>query len=268
MLTTLLLQWSSWVFKTQERKRESNSPRNPLYRNFIETLLVETNQLVGSYSNVILTRQTCGQCSSKVAGSKRQAPASDFSVRMKYVFLISKCSRQRDLGLHQLLGLAERMTVRSSDFWQVFRPNMCIDLQSPLRSSILLAGPEIEGCSVLQCVAVCCSVMQCDAVWCSVLQCVAVCCSVLQCVAVCCSVLQHTLRAGPKNVHRPRFHCHPYVDLENIATSHELAICSWYHNKLQCVAVCCTFQLTLIYTGSDTLMQLRTNLLYVLDIKM
>jgi len=107
-------------------------------------------------------------------------------------------------------------------------------------------------CSVMQCVAVCCSVLQRVAVCCSVLQCVAVCCSVMRCHAVWCSVLQHTLRAGPKNVHRPRSHCHPWFDLGNIATSHELARCSWYHNKLQCVVVCCTFQLTLIYTGSDT----------------
>jgi len=47
-----------------------------------------------------------------------------------------------------------------------------------------------NGCSVLQCVAVCCSVLRCVAVCCSVLQCVRVCCSVLRCVAVCCSVLQ------------------------------------------------------------------------------
>ena len=57
-----------------------------------------------------------------------------------------------------------------------------------------------EGCSVLQCVAVCCSVLQVVAVCCSVLQCVAeeewgmqcaaVCCNMLQCVAGCCCVLQ------------------------------------------------------------------------------
>ena len=86
-------------------------------------------------------------------------------------------------------------------------------------------GRDEEGCSILECVAVCCSVLQRVAACCSVLQCVAVlveegckprwiesivrvvgahgvslwerlftrkCCSVLQCVAVCCivSVLQ------------------------------------------------------------------------------
>jgi len=58
----------------------------------------------------------------------------------------------------------------------------------------------VEGCSVMQSVAVRCSVLQCVAVCCSLLQCIAVFCSVLQRVcsvwgAVCCrgcrgSVLQ------------------------------------------------------------------------------
>jgi len=53
-------------------------------------------------------------------------------------------------------------------------------LQCVLRNaSSLFTCRYFQGCSVLQCVAVCCSVMQC----------VAVCCSMLQCVAVYCSVV-------------------------------------------------------------------------------
>jgi len=40
---------------------------------FIEFVVVETNQLFGSDSNVILTRLTCGQRSGMAAGSKRRA---------------------------------------------------------------------------------------------------------------------------------------------------------------------------------------------------
>jgi len=62
-------------------------------KHFIEFVLVETNQLFGSTLNVIhhLTRQTCGHRSSRVAGSKRRALAFYFSVRIWYMFLISKC---------------------------------------------------------------------------------------------------------------------------------------------------------------------------------
>ena len=43
---------------------------------FIEILIVETKRFVGSTVNMILTRQTCGQRSSKAAGGKRRALAS------------------------------------------------------------------------------------------------------------------------------------------------------------------------------------------------
>jgi len=41
-------------------------------RHFIEFIVVETKQFVGSIVNVILTRQTCGQRSSRAARSKRR----------------------------------------------------------------------------------------------------------------------------------------------------------------------------------------------------
>ena len=48
--------------------------------------------------NVILTRQTCGQCSSMSAGNKRRALASYICVRICHVFLISKCRGESDLA--------------------------------------------------------------------------------------------------------------------------------------------------------------------------
>ena len=64
-----------WVlFKTNVQIRW-----NPVYKAFHWICLVETNQLISRTSNVILTGQTCGHCSSRVAGSKRRALAFYFS---------------------------------------------------------------------------------------------------------------------------------------------------------------------------------------------
>ena len=48
-------------------------------KHFSEFVFVETNEVDRSNSNVILTRQTCGHRSSRVAESKRQALALYFS---------------------------------------------------------------------------------------------------------------------------------------------------------------------------------------------
>ena len=68
-------------------------------KHFIEFVFVETNEVVRSNSNVILTRQTCGHRSSRVAKSKSRALAFYFSVRIWYVFFISICRGKSDLGL-------------------------------------------------------------------------------------------------------------------------------------------------------------------------
>ena len=48
---------------------------------------METNRFVSSFVNVTLTRQTCGQRSSRAAESKRQAIGNYFSERMIYAYL-------------------------------------------------------------------------------------------------------------------------------------------------------------------------------------
>jgi len=94
-------------------------------KHFIEFILVETKKLFRSNSNMILTRQTCGQHSGRVAGRKRRALAFCFPYELLIcsMFLISKCRVDLDIGL----------CIRS-----VREKRVC--------------------CSVLQCVAVCCSV--------------------------------------------------------------------------------------------------------------
>jgi len=66
----------------------------------IEMLVVETKRFVGSFVNVILTRQTCGQRPSRSAESKCQALGNYFSERIQFaIFIKSKCTGDRDLGV-------------------------------------------------------------------------------------------------------------------------------------------------------------------------
>ena len=90
---------------------------------FIEFFVVETKRFVGSTINVILTRQTCGQRSSRVAESKRRALGNYFFERIWYMFLLSKCRGDRDLGLctTSVLAFGNRSTVATSGKKNVFR---------------------------------------------------------------------------------------------------------------------------------------------------
>ena len=69
-----LLRWV-WVFF--ERTQILSGIRFTTH--FIEIFVVETKRYVGSTVNMILTRQTCGQRSSKAAESKRRALGIYFS---------------------------------------------------------------------------------------------------------------------------------------------------------------------------------------------
>jgi len=46
---------------------------------FIDFFVVETKRFICSFANVILTRQTCGQRSSRAAESKRRALENHFA---------------------------------------------------------------------------------------------------------------------------------------------------------------------------------------------
>ena len=114
-------------------------------KRFIEFVFVETNKVVRSNTNVIMTRQTCGQRSSRVAGSKRRALAFCFPVRIwYYVFLISICRGKSDLGVFMTSVLAKRMRPRSADFQFKNVFGRRIRCKSTLRSRILFASTEVE----------------------------------------------------------------------------------------------------------------------------
>ena len=82
---------------------------------FIEFLVVEKKRFIGSSVNVILTRQTCGQRSCRAAESKRRALEKYFPERICYMFLISKCRGDSDLGA--LFGyLPKKEPLRNTKF--------------------------------------------------------------------------------------------------------------------------------------------------------
>jgi len=80
-----------------------------------------------------------GAWSPRAAWSKRRALAFIFPIRIWYVFWGSKCRGESDLGLCTTLGLVKRMSLRSTDFRQILRPNTFLNRKSALRSRILLA---------------------------------------------------------------------------------------------------------------------------------
>jgi len=90
----VVLRWG-WVFL--ERMRILSGIQFTTH--FIQIFVVRTKRFVGRFVNVILTRQTCGQRSSRAAESKHRAPGNYFPERICYMFLMSKCRRDRDLGL-------------------------------------------------------------------------------------------------------------------------------------------------------------------------
>ena len=101
-------------------------------RHFIEFVFVEMRQSVGSNSNVILTRQTCGQRSSMVAGSKHRTLSFYFPLRMRYIFPITRCKREWNLGLWTFLVLDKRMRETQCHLPMNFTAkNVCISEVGP-----------------------------------------------------------------------------------------------------------------------------------------
>jgi len=103
LISECLLRWG-WVFL--KRTRTLNGIQFTTH--FIKKIDAKTKRFVGSFVNVILTRQTCGQRSSRAAESKRRALWNNFSERICYMFPISKCRGDRDLGLCTTSILAKR----------------------------------------------------------------------------------------------------------------------------------------------------------------
>ena len=99
--------------------------------------------MFGSNSNVILTRQTCGHRSSRLAGSKHRALAFCYSVRIWYMFSISLCREKSDLGVCMTSVLAKRTPLRSANFQRILRPNTFVNPKSALRGCIPFESTEI-----------------------------------------------------------------------------------------------------------------------------
>jgi len=133
-----------WVFL--ERTRILSGIQFTTY--FIEIFVVETKRFLSSFVNVILTRQTCGQRSSRGAERKRRSIGNYFSERICYMFLLSKCRRDQDLGLYTSSVLAFGEPQRSGKirkknvFWR--RNNRILPLYcgSPNASTEIVHSPR------------------------------------------------------------------------------------------------------------------------------
>jgi len=90
---------------------------------FIKKKIVETKGFVSSFVNVILTQQTCGQRLSRAAESKHRALGNYFFERICYMFLMSKCRGDWDLGLCTTSGLAFEEPQRNGKIRFLLRRN-------------------------------------------------------------------------------------------------------------------------------------------------
>ena len=97
-------------------RTNAGSQWNPVYNAFHRFFVVQTKRFVSSSLNVILTRQTCGQRSSKAAESIRRALGNYLSERICYMFLILKCRGDQDLDLCTFWVLAKREALRNAKF--------------------------------------------------------------------------------------------------------------------------------------------------------
>jgi len=90
-----------------------------------------------------MTQQTCGQRSSRAAESKRRALGNHFSEWICYMFLMSKCRGDWDLGLRTFGVLAKRELLRNAKFWFFLRAKHIFFRKSPLRNGSLFASKKI-----------------------------------------------------------------------------------------------------------------------------
>jgi len=109
---------------------------------FIEFFVVETKRFVSSTVNVIFALQTCGQRSSRAAESKRRALGNYFWVQICYIFLMSKCKRDWDLGICTFQVLTKRETLRNAKFWFFLRVKHVFLRKSPLCNGFLCASTK------------------------------------------------------------------------------------------------------------------------------
>jgi len=137
--------WLRWGWVFLERTRIFSGVQFTTH--FIEFLVLETKRFVGTFSNVILTRQTCGQRSSRAAESKRRALGNYFCEWICYMFLISKCRGDWDLGLCTFWVFAKREPLCNAKFWFFLRTKHVSLRKSPLRKfGKIVGGPNQLPC--------------------------------------------------------------------------------------------------------------------------
>jgi len=136
-LPSIILRWG-WVFL--ERTRILSGIQFTTH--FIEFLVVETKQFVGSSVNVILTRKPCGQRSSRAAESKHRALENYFPERICHMFQVSKCTGNWDLSRCIFWVLAKRNPLRNAKFWCFLRAKHVFLRKLPLRSVSLFASTK------------------------------------------------------------------------------------------------------------------------------
>jgi len=115
-------------------------------RHFIKFVVMETKRFVGSSIYVLLTRQTCGQRSSRAAESKRWALENYFSEQICYMFLISKCKADWELGRCTFWVFVKRKPLRNAKFRFFLQAKHVSCRKSPLRGVFHFASTKkVEG---------------------------------------------------------------------------------------------------------------------------
>ena len=109
--------------------------------------VVKMKRFVSSNVNVILTQQTCGQCSCMSAGSKCRVLENYFYEQICYMLLKSECRGDWDVGLCACWILAKRAPLHNAKFRFFLRAKQVFFRKSPLRSCSLFASIQKEHSS-------------------------------------------------------------------------------------------------------------------------
>ena len=129
----------------------ADSQWNPVYNAFHRNFVVETNRFVSSTVNVNLTRQTCGQCTSRAAESKRRALENHFSEWICYTFPMSECREYWNLGLCTNSVLAKREPRSNGDCKKKYFACFFVFLVwNPLDSAPITSGTNTDGGTVMR----------------------------------------------------------------------------------------------------------------------
>jgi len=144
------------VYSNKQTIKQTNKQTNKQTRilsgnqfttHFINFFVVETERFVGSSSNVILTRKTCGQSSSRAAESKRRAIGNIFRANLLYVPNIKMLRRLRSRSVH-CLGTCEERTATQCQI-PIFWANETLHFLGSLHCAVILFSQVPQKCTDL-----------------------------------------------------------------------------------------------------------------------